>query len=158
MPIKVLSPLIPGDTGVIIAGQLLIPILVPEDVSITLTNMSSSPDYIAASSALVTKQDLTMYRQARLVVRKMGTAGSAGSKLVARYTTTNPGDTYVSGNWNDLGTSEISVAIDVTNQTVASSWINLAGGAKADVYLVVITSGGDNVADPVIGQVSIQVR
>lgn len=158
MPISVLSPLVPGATGVVIASQLIIPIVIPTDSNVTLTNMPSAEGWIQALDIWIARNDLTLYRQARLVVRKMATAGATGAKLVAKYSTVNPNATYTSSDWNDLGTSEISCAINVSNQVIVSSWINLAAGAKADVYFTVVGTGGDGVADPVIGQVSVQVR
>ena len=56
-------------------------------------------------------------------------------------------------NYVDIGTSEVSVAVNVQNSFLATAWINLAAGAKADVYVDIVGSGGDAALDPAFGSV-----
>lgn len=94
---------------------------------------------------------LTAVTQARLVAT-MNVAGAAGAELRVQYSTDS------GGAWNYLdGATGPSVTIDATGLRVGS-WVALASGAKADVWLRVVGAGGDNAVDPQFGNVSLQVR
>jgi hypothetical protein len=95
--------------------------------------------------------DLTNYTQVRLCVLKRETAGAAASKLILRYKTSPWTQTVA--NYSDIGASEVSVAINVQNTYLRTSWINLVAGAKADVVVAVVGSGGDGAVDPAFGPV-----
>ena len=43
--------------------------------------------------------------------------------------------------------------MNVQNSFLATAWINLAAGAKADVYVDIVGSGGDAALDPAFGSV-----
>jgi hypothetical protein len=88
-------------------------------------------------------------------VNKQGTAGAANSKFILRYRTTF--STTV-GDYSDIGTSEVSVAVNTTNTVLSTSWINLAANAKADVFVAVVGSGGDGALDPGFGSVIAQFK
>jgi hypothetical protein len=103
----------------------------------------------------VTRADLTNATQCRLIVNKQGTAGAANSKFILRYRTAF--STTV-GDYSDIGTSEVSVAVNTTNTVIVSSWIDLATGAKADVFVCVVGSGGDGAIDPGFGSVIAQFK
>jgi len=62
------------------------------------------------------------------------------------------------GNYLDIGTSEVGVAVNTTNTVIVSNWIDLAAGAKADVFLAIAGSGGDGVLDPLFGRISAQFK
>ena len=98
---------------------------------------------------------MTAFTQVRLVVNKQGTAGAAASKVILRYRTAF--DT-TAANWLDIGTREVSCAINSQNNVVVSNWINLAAGAKADVFVCPLMSGGDGVLDPIVGSVTAQFK
>jgi hypothetical protein len=95
------------------------------------------------------KIDLTNYTQCRLTVLKKGTAGAAAAKLILKYKAGSWTQTIA--NYSDIGTSEVSVAINVTNTLLQSAWINLVAGAKADVIVTLAGSGGDAALDPAFG-------
>lgn len=98
------------------------------------------------------KCDLTSATQARLIVKLMGTIGAAGSEIRAQYSTDET-------NWFYLdNVSGPAAAINSANTTLVSSWINLASGAKADVFLRVVGVGGDGAASPSFGNINVQVR
>jgi hypothetical protein len=103
----------------------------------------------------VVKVDLTNYTQCRLVVNKQGTAGAAASKFILRYRTAF---SVTVGDYSDIGTGEVSVATNTTNNVLSTAWINLATGAKADVFVCVVGSGGDGAVDPVFGSVIAQFK
>ena len=136
------------------AGQLCLPI-VADGAGLTLTNMALALAFLAGSHRYATKADLTAFTQCRLIVNKQGTAGAAASKIILRYI--GVFSTTV-GNWLDIGTSEVSVAINVQNTVLASAWIDLAVGAKADVCITAVCSGGDGALDPVLGSISAQFK
>jgi hypothetical protein len=136
------------------SGQLIVPIVSDNAVS-TWTNMPLALTFWSGSYRHITKVDLTNYTQVRLVVNKQATAGDTASKLILRYL-----DSFntAAGNYLDIGLSEVSVAVNTTNTVLASNWINLVAGAKADIFLSLIGSGGNGVLDPAFGQISAQFK
>lgn len=147
------SPGVTGAAGVGTAA-LCIP-LVADSAAITLTNMALALGFFNASHRYALKADLTNFTQVRLVVNKQGTAGAAASKIILRYRTAFDA---TASNWSDIGESEVSCAINVQNTVVVSSWINLAAGAKADVFIVPLMSGGDGALDPIVGTIVAQFK
>ena len=121
----------------------------------TLTNMALALAFLAGSHRYAQRIDLTNFTQVRLVVNKQATAGAAASKIILRYI--GAFSTTVAS-WLDIGTSEVSCAINVQNTVLATAWINLAALAKADVFVTAVCSGGDGVLDPVLGSVSAQFK
>lgn len=121
----------------------------------TWSNMPSAVTFFVASHRHVHKVDLTGCTEARLVVNKQATAGAATAKLILRYSTSF--STTV-GNYSDVGTSEVSVAINVINNVLASAWIPLAPAAKADIFIALVGSGGNGALDPQFGNISAQFR
>lgn len=94
------------------------------------------------------KVDLTGFTQVRIGFHIGSTAGYAGSKLIARYSTSF---TVTASDPSDIGATEVSAALDGSTNTYAvSSWVNLAAGAKADVWVCIIGTGGDGAIDPQI--------
>lgn len=134
-------------------AQLVVPIGAVG--AFTWTNMPAAVTLLGSSAASVARVDLAAYTQCRLTVTKMAVAGAAASKVILRYKTTF--DT-AAANYLDIGTSEVSVAVNVANTGLASSWIDLAAGAKADVFVAVVGSGGDGVLDPAFGVISAQFK
>lgn len=123
--------------------------------NLTLTSMPSAVDFLNGDYRTKSKLDLTNFTQCRIVVQMRGTAGSAGSKLIARYKTT---DSTTASDFSDIGTSEISATITSSNTITTSSWIDLAAGAKADVFVVVVGSGGNGSTSPTVGSIHLQFR
>lgn len=104
----------------------------------------------------VTKVDLTNFTQCRLIVNKQATAGAAASKIRLVYATTF--QTAPAG-YSAIGASEVAASpLNVQNTIVASAWINLVAGAKADVFLALIGSGGDGTLDPAFGSITAQFK
>jgi hypothetical protein len=136
------------------SGQLVVPLMV-HGANVTWTNMPVAVTFFAGSYRHVMKVDLSGYTQCRLVVNKLTTAGAAASKLILKYRTAF--STTV-GNYSDIGTSEVSVAVNVTNTVLATSWIDLATDAKADVFVALAGSGGDGALDPVFGSIAAQFK
>ena len=127
------------------------------EVPNTWSNMPSTLQFFDSSSAYVTQIDLTYYNQVRLIVNKQGTAGAVGSKLLVRYqeTTGTPFDETL---YLAIGTSEVSVAVDTTSTIITTSWIDLATGAKSDVWVALMGIDGDTTADPVFGNIYAEFR
>lgn len=122
----------------------------------TWTDMPSAATLLGGHHRHIAKADLTGYTQCRLHVNKMGTAGASGSKLILRYGTSF--GTTAASFTTDAGTSEVSCAINATDTFVSSSWIDLASGAKADVFLAIVGSGGDGAIDPQYGAIRAEFR
>lgn len=119
-------------------------------------DMPAAETLLAGHHRHIQKFDATGFSQVRLVVNKQGTAGATGAKFIARYGSTF--STAASGYTADAGTSEVSVTIDVTDQYLESSWIDLAAGAKADVFFAIVGSGGNGTTDPQYGAIHLQFR
>lgn len=147
---------IQGATGVPFKRvELSVPVL----AATTWTNMPAALSFWLSTATVakgVTKVDLTGYSQVRLLVNKQGTSGAAASKLILRYKATP--FTQTVANYSDIGTSEVSVATNVNNVFSETAWIDLAAGAKADVFLALLGSGGDGTLDPAFGQVTAEFK
>lgn len=102
-----------------------------------------------------TKVDLSDCTQVRLVAMKVAVAGAVNYKIIVKYV---QNWTTVEASWSDIGTSEVSVAGNVQNQPCVSEWIDLAAGAKGDVFVALMTSGGDGALDPAWGHVTAEFR
>jgi hypothetical protein len=104
----------------------------------------------------VTKANLTGFAQVRLLVNRQGTTGAAAAKLILRYKTTP--FTQAVANYSDIGASEVSLVVTTANTFFETAWINLAAGAKTDVFLALLGSGGDGALDPAFGQIAAEFR
>jgi hypothetical protein len=109
-----------------------------------------------ASNAACRKIDLTNYTQVRLTVMKLATAGPAGMLIRAKYRTT--WDATV-GNWAQLGVSDVACVIGTgVSQPYDSGWINLAAGARADVFVGIAGASGNGSLSPAFGNVMLHFR
>lgn len=121
----------------------------------TMTTHPSTARFLNNTNRFVHRVDLTDWTEARVVARvTTGSASPNSPRLVFRYHTAF--STTV-GDFVDAGTSEIAVSVASTGAP-ASSWITLASGAKADVYISVQEIGGDSTASPVVANVYIEFR
>lgn len=147
-------------TGTLASGRLptgypilTLPIHADATANITLTNQVSTDQFLGNSNRNIYRVDLTGYSEVRLTARVITGSASANSpRIVLRYRTAF---STTIGNWTstqDIGSSEVSCSM-TTAGVIMSSWISLVSGAKADVYLSVIQTGGDATADPVLGPI-----
>jgi hypothetical protein len=134
---------------------LVVPFII-DAAAFSWTNMPSADTLLNGSHRHVTKLDLANFTQARLVVNKQATAGAASSKIRLVYATTF--QTAPAG-YSQIGTGEVACSpLNVTNTVLASGWVNLAAGAKTDVFVALIGSGGDGALDPAFGSIVAQFR
>jgi hypothetical protein len=137
------------------APQLALAVHNNAAAAIALTNQANALQFLAASDRHVLRADLSGYAEARLVVRvTTGSASQNTPRLMVRYRTvfsTTPADYLL------LATTEVSCSLTSTG-VVSSAWLPLVAGAKADVFLAVLQDGGDGVADPAVGAVTVQFR
>lgn len=132
---------------------LRVQIATPVLAALVWTNMPAALSFFLSTATVgknVTKVDLTGYSQVRLLVNKQGTSGAAASKLILRYYTSF---SQTVANYLDIGTSEVSVAVNVNNTFLDTGWRDLASGAKADVWIDLLGSGGDGALDPAFGNI-----
>lgn len=122
----------------------------------TWTNMPLADTLFAGSTRHIRKLDLTNYTQCRLTMTKASVAGAAASKLILRYKA-DPWSATV-GDYSDIGTSEVSLAASGGIDGLVSSWIDLVAGAKGDVWIALVGSGGDGALDPTFGAISAEFR
>lgn len=131
------------------SGQLAVTLLTGAAAT-TWTNMPSAATFFNGSHRFATKVDLTNYTQCRLILNKQATAGAASAVVALIYRTAF--DTTV-GNWLTIGSSSVQVAVNVQNTVLDSGWIDLVAGAKGDVFITLVGSGGDGVIDPTFGTI-----
>ena len=107
---------------------------------------------LVANAASRVKYDLTEATQARLQFNVELVSGAAtNTEARVQYSTDQ-------SSWNNLdGASGPAVNITTTGLKV-SSWVDIAAGAKDDVFLRVIGINGDGTTDYDVGVVSLQVR
>lgn len=119
------------------------------------TNMPAAVTILFGNAAAIQKANLSGYTQCRLLLNKLGVAGNTNSKIVLEYATsyTQTAATYI-----DIGTTEVSCATTGQNTYIDSGWINLATGAKADVFITVTGINGNGTLDPVFGAITAQFR
>jgi hypothetical protein len=123
----------------------------------TWLDMPAALSFFDSSNTYVTQLELSSFNQVRLVVNKLGTAGATGSKLILRYQDTT-GAPFTASSYSDIGTSEVSVTVDVANNILVSSWINLATAAKDDVWVALLGIDGDGAIDPTFGNIYAEFR
>lgn len=141
-----------GD-GTWATSTLRVDIAVPVLAALAWTNQPAALSFWLSTATVgkgVQKVDLTNFTQVKLQVNKQGTAGAATAKLILRYYTAF---SQTVANYLDIGTSEVSVAINVQNTFLDTGWINLASGAKSDVWIDLLGINGDGVLDPAFGSI-----
>lgn len=114
----------------------------------TISNIASALTEV--NTAYRTKYDLSKCGACR-VTTYVKTVGSASAEVRVQYSLDE-------STWNYLdGLTGPAINISATG-TKASAWSSIASLAKADVFIRVVTINGDGAADPVIGNVVLQVR
>lgn len=105
----------------------------------------------------LTIANLADYKQVRFTGVVTTTSASANTpKIVLQYATTYTGTV---GNYNDIGTSEVSFLLSGSTGIRDTGWIDLAAGAKIDpCYFAMMEQGGDSTADPAITAVYVEFR
>lgn len=118
------------------------------------TNMPAAATELFGATANRRKLDATGYRQFRINARH-GVVGAAGSKLYLQYST----DNVTFADAESGGHSSGDYALDAAASTpYTTTWVNLATGAKADVYWRIVGQTGDGAADPNITSIGVQFR
>ena len=122
------------------------------------TNMPAALSFwlgTAAAAKHIHKVDLTGYSQVRLLVFKSTVAGAAAAKLILRYQT---GFNQTVANYSDIGAAEVSVDVNVQNAYLDTGFINLVAGAKAEVFVALLGSGGNGTLDPAFGIIEAEFK
>lgn len=125
--------------------------------NIAMTNQPNSAQIQPTSNAnaWATRVDLTNAHQIRLGARVgVGSASANNPRLILRYYTSL---SATASDWLDIGTSEVSASLASTG-IARSSWIDIAALAKADVFVTIISDGGNGTADPEFSAAYFEVR
>lgn len=123
--------------------------------NVTLTNQANAEQFLGNSNRNIHKINLSNYTQVRLVARVVTASASANTpRVYAEYHTSF--STTV-GDYSGIGTSAVNCSLAATG-VIDSGWVNLAAGAKADVFVTVLQNGGDGAADPALGAVTLQFK
>ena len=127
-----------------------------DNVVLTETNQPIGERFFpAATTTLIHQVDLTNYTQVRLLVRQTVTSASANTPIMyAEYFTAF---SVTLADYVPIGSSAVSISMAGTGLK-ASAWINLVAGAKADVFIAILESGGDSTADPAFASVVLQFK
>jgi hypothetical protein len=136
---------------------LCIPFIADATANLTLSNMLAAEDFLGGSNRHITQFDLAYFTHCRLVVRRMAGSAAAGSPTISlQYSTSQPSDTFTGSEWTPSGAA---VVITSTNTVLDSDWQSIPGGmAIDDVFLGLVSSGGDGAADPVVGSIRAYFR
>jgi hypothetical protein len=114
------------------------------------TNQPAPLTELFGSTIGRSKADFSASAQVRLLC-DVAQAGAATAAIRVQYSTDQ-------ASWNYLdGATGPSVNLTTTGLKV-SSWVNLAAGAKADVFLRVVGVNGDGTADPGFASILLQVK
>lgn len=137
------------------SSQFLIPFYTDAGVNLAFTNQAVAEQFLANSNRNITKADLANYTQVRIISRVVvGSASVNTPRIILKYHTAF---TTTIGTFVDIGTSAVLASL-TTVGLIDSGWINLAAGAKADVFLTVTMIGGDAAADPALGMLVAQFK
>lgn len=118
-----------------------------------VTNSTSNTSFLSNSSRHVTKVDLTNYSQVRFLVKQESVSDATATMALRYYTSfSNTPSNYI-----QIGTSEVSVPLQTTGVYLDSGWIDLASGAKTDVFLAAVVLNITSAATTV-GSVTAQFR
>lgn len=133
--------------------QMLVEFHARGDASMTLTDVAAGDAFLGKSNSNIRRADLSYFTQVRFHCRVTG-AATAGTLIKLRYRTSF---STTIGDYVDIGTSAVQVDLAATGHST-SSWIDLAAGAKADVYLAPVQTGGDGATDPAIRWLAAEFR
>ena len=124
------------------------------DAAGSFTNMPAADTFLFNSPRHVAMIESTGMTNVRLKVNKQAAAGAASAKLRLCY---SPTFSTSVGTYKEIGLSEVSVAINVTNSCLDSGRVELTPDVFAydDIYLAVVGSGGDGALDPQFGNISV---
>jgi hypothetical protein len=113
------------------------------------TEIFTPTDVAVPSSRML--YDLTDAAQIRFQVSN-SVVGSASAEIRIQYSTDQ-------ATWNYLDNGNTGLGQNVSTTGLhASSWSNIAAGAKGDVYLRIVGVNGNGVADPLFGLIQVQAR
>ncbi len=121
------------------------------DLGATWVNQPLAVTEFLGSSRHRTRVDLTNANQARITVHRFGGTAAATAEIAVQYSTDGVSWFYLDG------VSGPSVNISTVGLQV-SNWVNIASGAKGDVYLRIVGRGGNGAADPLFGLITVQFR
>lgn len=136
-------------TAVPIAYNFVGPSLNSTAANQWLNQPAAATEMFSATQAIRTRIDMTYATDVRAVVRVSNTAGVAGAVIYFEYSANGAA-------WTNLGLPNI--AINTANTTTTTAWTAVPVGAKGDMYIHVMGSGGDGVADPILKMVQLQFR
>jgi len=124
--------------------------------AMTWTNMPLAVTLLFGLTSTIQKADTTQFNEVRFLVNKAGTAGASGSALRLRYSTTF---TTTATSYLDMTVvGSPNVATNNTNTFTDTGWQGLVSGAKGDIFLAVVGSGGDGTTDPILGSIVAEFR
>jgi hypothetical protein len=130
------------------ADHLFVPLVIPFNIgNVTWTNQPAALTEIFGAVHRRGKFDLTNATQIRISAR-VSTVGTATSVIYAQYSTDD--SAYVTLTANQIAMGTIG--------TKVTAWENVPVGAKGDVFIKFVGLNGDAAADPIIGNLYLEVK
>ena len=123
--------------------------------NITLTNQPNTEQFLANSNRNIHRSDLRYFTEVRILVRVV--TGSVSVNTPRIYVEYSPTFATAIGSYINIGTSPVSASL-TTAGFVTSPWVELESGARGDVFFTVLQHGGDGVADPALGPITVEFR
>jgi len=156
------APKAPNDVSKVLDGtgawrkvQMILTLHANGAGALTRTDQVSGAAFMNGNDRNIWQVDLTNFTQVRLSIRvTTGSASANNPRVRLRYHTAF---STTIGDYSDIGTSEVACSLASTG-VITSSWIDLASGAKADIFLIASEIGGDGAADPVYASVAAHFR
>lgn len=112
----------------------------------TVTNIPAGTTEFPAAPRLRT--DLSFWTQIQYMA-SIFIVGNAGSNMFLQYSTDG-------SSWSTLTSN--TIALNATGAPTRTAFENLPAGAKQDVYVRVVTNGGDGASDPIVGYIYMILR
>lgn len=124
-------------------------------IDLVLDRHPSTEQLLGNEAHNIQKVDLSGCTEVRVTCFVVTSSASPNTpKLSLQYYTSY---TTAPGTYLDAGVDPIEISLASTG-LIDSGWVELADAAKDDVYLVLIQSGGDGVAAPVICRTFIETK
>ena len=123
----------------------------------TLTNQPNTLEMMPSANPgiFITRMDLSNYTEVMLQVHVFVASASGNTpRIILGYANSY---TTTAGSYSDIGTSAVTCSMSSAG-IIRSAWIPLAAGALGDVYIGVLTNGGNTTADPQIQGIRMFLR
>lgn len=133
------------------SSNIILPICIPFNIgALTYTNMPANLSFFNNSSAYVTSTNLAPFTGVKLSINKAGTALVTGF-LQLKYLT---GFSMTPTDYLNIDINATKLMLNIQNTIIDSGWQPLVAGARGNVCVALVGSGGNIVLDPIFGNIN----